>query len=64
MINPILLSPGIWAGAASLVSAIFTATGHGPAAAIISDPATAHSVSVLVTGIGAILAGFLPAPQK
>lgn len=58
----VLLSPGFWTGAVALASGVLQASGHAPAAAIITDPHVADAANTLFTGIMGLIAGFSHAP--
>lgn len=52
-------SAGGLVGLLSLASAIATAFGKAPLAAVLSDPQTAVTANILVSGVGAVVAGVL-----
>lgn len=59
----VFLSPGLWTGLAAAASGVLQASGHAPAAAVITDPGTASAVNTIFTA-AMTLATIFTAPPK
>jgi len=60
----IVATPGVATGLVTAAAGISSATGHPALGTFISDPATAQSLTMAVTSIGALVAGVLQGVKK